>query len=213
LLTAWLEGLKRQGLGFKFANPNVYKTPDGTGTVRYLTGEIRGLCEVSANFCKTLESRALQSEFERKKHDQESVKALASRQFEAIKRTLELRSERKEQTPEALAVDALPQLEPTEKGMPTKKVRKKYPRGFNGLQGKHADMSGYLALVDLTPRQRECYSLRKEYNLPLTEVAARLGIDRKTAYEHINQAEKRMRLQLEKRRDRSGRIKIPRIAE
>jgi DNA-binding CsgD family transcriptional regulator len=87
------------------------------------------------------------------------------------------------------------------------RARKQYPKGFDALQEKYADMSGYTALVGLTPRQRECYSLRKEYNLPLAEVAARLGIHRKTAYEHINAAEKKIKLQLENRRDRSGRIK------
>lgn len=75
------------------------------------------------------------------------------------------------------------------------------------MRAKYTDMSAYLAQVDLTQRQRDCFSLRKEYGLSLAEVAARLGINRKTVYEHIHEAEKKITLQLEKRRDRFGRIK------
>jgi DNA-directed RNA polymerase specialized sigma24 family protein len=90
---------------------------------------------------------------------------------------------------------------------PVREGGKKYPKGFDGLQRKEADMSMYYALVDLTQKQRECFSLKEEYGLTLAEVAGRLGIDRKTAYEHIHHANNKIKLHLEKRRDQSGRIK------
>lgn len=95
----------------------------------------------------------------------------------------------------------------------TKKAGKKYPKGFDGLQAKNVDMSGYFAQVDLTKKQLECYSLRNEYDLPLAEVAGRLSINRKTAYEHIHEAEKKINLQFGKRRDQFGRIKKAPIAD
>ena len=94
-----------------------------------------------------------------------------------------------------------------------KKAAKKYPNGFDGLQRKYVDMSGYLAQADLTDRQRQCFSLRKEYDLSLEEVAGRLRIDRKTAYEHIHDAEKKLKLQFENRRDQTGRVKKAPLTE
>lgn len=96
---------------------------------------------------------------------------------------------------------------------PPRKAAKQYFKGFDGLPAKEVDMSGYYACADLTPRQRDCFSLRKEYGLPLAEVAGRLGIDRKTADEHIQNAEKKISLQWNKRRDQSGRVKKPPITE
>jgi predicted transcriptional regulator len=45
----------------------------------------------------------------------------------------------------------------------------------------------------LTNKQYHCYSLVKEYQRPMNEVERRMGITRKTIYEHITAAEKAMR--------------------
>jgi len=44
----------------------------------------------------------------------------------------------------------------------------------------------------LTEKQQLAFSLRLEYRLPLAEVASRMGIDRKTAYEHFQAASKKI---------------------
>lgn len=64
------------------------------------------------------------------------------------------------------------------------------PRGFEGLGPKNLDLSRYAHV--LTEKQQLAYSLRLEYGLPLAETASRMGIDRKTAYEHIEAAKKRI---------------------
>src|ERR1019366_2982785 len=50
LLTAWLEALRHEGYGLQSGE----------------TGSIYDVCEASANFCRTLESDALQAEFKEK---------------------------------------------------------------------------------------------------------------------------------------------------
>jgi DNA-directed RNA polymerase specialized sigma24 family protein len=62
-------------------------------------------------------------------------------------------------------------------------------RGVEGLQ-KKTDLSQYLDT--LTERQQLAFSLKYEYELGLSEIAFRMEIDRKTAYEHIQAAEKKV---------------------
>jgi predicted DNA-binding protein YlxM (UPF0122 family) len=40
----------------------------------------------------------------------------------------------------------------------------------------------------LTEKQHMAFSLKFEYGLGLAEIASRMGLDRKTAYEHIKSA-------------------------
>ena len=63
-------------------------------------------------------------------------------------------------------------------------------RGFEGLGPKNADLSRYTHI--LTERQQEAFSLKYEYGLGLAEIASRMGLDRKTAYEHIKAANKKI---------------------
>src|SRR5438445_3584904 len=53
LLIVWLEALRHEGYGLQSGE----------------TGSIYNVCEASANFCRILESRALQTEFEEKRCD------------------------------------------------------------------------------------------------------------------------------------------------
>jgi DNA-directed RNA polymerase specialized sigma24 family protein len=64
------------------------------------------------------------------------------------------------------------------------------PKGFEGLGPKKADLSGYFQ--DLTEKQQMAASLKWEYGLGLAEIASRMRIDRKTAYEHIEAAERKI---------------------
>jgi predicted DNA-binding protein YlxM (UPF0122 family) len=45
---------------------------------------------------------------------------------------------------------------------------------------------------NLTEKQHLAFSLRFEYGLGLAEVASRMGVDRKTAYEHIEAAKRKV---------------------
>jgi DNA-binding CsgD family transcriptional regulator len=54
------------------------------------------------------------------------------------------------------------------------------------------DLSRYLEGANLTPKQYECASLKWEYELPVTEIARRQRITRKTVDEHLAAANKKM---------------------
>ncbi len=64
-----------------------------------------------------------------------------------------------------------------------------------GLGPKKQDLSQYLDSAKLTQRQHECMSLCFEYDLKLTEIAHRLGIDRKTVEEHLALAKAKLEKQ------------------
>jgi len=63
---------------------------------------------------------------------------------------------------------------------------KHWSKGVEGLVRK-VDLSRYTQ--NLTEKQELAFSLKCEYGLGLAEIAARMGLDRKTAYEHIKAAE------------------------
>jgi len=66
------------------------------------------------------------------------------------------------------------------------------PKGVEGLVRKH-DLSQYSHYMDtLTEKQRLAFSLKIEYELKLSKIASRMGINRKTADEHIKAAEKKI---------------------
>jgi len=67
--------------------------------------------------------------------------------------------------------------------------------GLKGTEGlvRKTDLSRYSQFMcNLTEKQELAFRLRVEYGLKLTEVASRMGIDRKTAYEHIKAAIKKI---------------------
>jgi len=66
---------------------------------------------------------------------------------------------------------------------------KHWLKGVVGLVRK-ANLSQYMH--NLTEKQQLAASLKWEYGLGLTEIASRMGIDRKTAYGHIEAAERRI---------------------
>jgi DNA-directed RNA polymerase specialized sigma24 family protein len=65
-------------------------------------------------------------------------------------------------------------------------------KGTEGLVRK-TDLSQYKHYMDnLTEKQQLAFSLRHEYGLGLTEIASRMGLNRKTAYEHIEAARRKI---------------------
>jgi len=60
------------------------------------------------------------------------------------------------------------------------------------LPAKKTDLSRYFDGANLTEIQREVASLALEYSLPVAEIARHLHRDRKTIYEHLAAAKKRM---------------------
>jgi RNA polymerase sigma factor (sigma-70 family) len=72
-----------------------------------------------------------------------------------------------------------------------RKRAKHQPKGTEGLGQKKADLSQYM--LEMTDKQRLAFSLKYEYELRLTEIASRMGIDRTTAREHLDAANRRLR--------------------
>lgn len=68
---------------------------------------------------------------------------------------------------------------------------KRSPKGFEGLGAKVADLSKYMHF--LTHKQQMAFSLKFEYELGPTEIASRMGIDRKTVSEHLDAADRRIK--------------------
>jgi hypothetical protein len=64
------------------------------------------------------------------------------------------------------------------------------PKGTEGLVRKAVDLSRYMD--NLTEKQRLAFSLKFEYRLGLTEIASRMGLNRKTAYGHIEAAQRKI---------------------
>jgi DNA-binding CsgD family transcriptional regulator len=59
--------------------------------------------------------------------------------------------------------------------------------------GRKNDLSQYSEYMhNLTEKQHQAFSLKYEYELSLTDIAIRMGIDRKTAYEHIDAAKRKI---------------------
>lgn len=71
-----------------------------------------------------------------------------------------------------------------------RKAKLQPPKGFEGLSHKKADLSKYTD--GLTEKQKLAFSLKYEYALPLSEVASRMGLDRKTVYEHLEAVERKL---------------------
>jgi len=76
------------------------------------------------------------------------------------------------------------------------------------LGGKKQDLSQYLDSAKLTQRQHECMSLHFEYALKLTEIAHRLGIDRKTVEEHLALARAKLEKQTARGRHQKNLAKV-----
>ena len=73
-----------------------------------------------------------------------------------------------------------------------KKTEKTTPKGFDGLGPKIIDMRLQEFAGILTDKQMECYSLRKEYDLPVAEVARRLGITRPAVDKRLDTAGRKL---------------------
>lgn len=76
---------------------------------------------------------------------------------------------------------------PTDQAGVTKANR---PKGLEALPSKKLDLSRYMD--NLTEKQRMAFSLKNEYGLGLAEIAWRMDLDRKTAYEHIQAANRKI---------------------
>lgn len=70
--------------------------------------------------------------------------------------------------------------------------RKRQPKGFEGLGKKRNDMSKYTDLAKLTDMQQDCFSLKFEHDLRVTEIARRLGKHHSTVQYHIIKAKEKI---------------------
>ena len=78
---------------------------------------------------------------------------------------------------------------PTAESAKRRSLKRKF-KGTEGLGKKASDLSKYMD--GLTEKQQLALSLRLEYRLPLAEVASRMGVNRKTAYEHFMAASRKI---------------------
>jgi hypothetical protein len=78
-----------------------------------------------------------------------------------------------------------------EESQGTKQKKRARFRGLEGLGQKESDLSRYTH--GLTDKQHLAFSLKYEYRLGLAEIADRMGINRKTAHEHLAAANKRLK--------------------
>jgi hypothetical protein len=76
------------------------------------------------------------------------------------------------------------------------------------LPRKECDYSSLMDSAGLTELQRECYSLKHEYQLPVAEIARRLERDRKTIQEHIDAADNKVTLAANKERSQKRRARF-----
>ena len=77
-------------------------------------------------------------------------------------------------------------------------------KGVEGLVRK-ANLSRYMH--NLTEKQQLAFSLKYEYELGLSEIASRMSLDRKTAYEHIEAAKKKIDEAVSSEKRSSNRVK------
>jgi DNA-directed RNA polymerase specialized sigma24 family protein len=90
---------------------------------------------------------------------------------------------------EIAAAGALPAEKAGERTEESVKTPKHWLKGFEGLR-KQRDLSQYDQYMDgLTEKQRMALSLRLEYGCRPAEIAIRMGISRKTAWEHLQAAQ------------------------
>jgi hypothetical protein len=66
LLLSWLEAVRKTSFDISGANYYTEQNADGTDGAHHVTGIVKRICEASSAFCNTLESEALQAEFEAK---------------------------------------------------------------------------------------------------------------------------------------------------
>jgi len=72
------------------------------------------------------------------------------------------------------------------------------PPALEKLPAKKQDLSSYLDRANLTDKQRDCFSLKFEYELTTTEIASRLGCSRANVDEHIAAAGRKLKFADEK---------------
>jgi predicted DNA-binding protein (UPF0251 family) len=86
--------------------------------------------------------------------------------------------------------------------------RKGSKQGLKGTEGlgNKTDLSQYMP-HNLTEKQRLAFSLKYEYGLGLTGIASRMGLDRKTAHEHIEAADRKVSQARSKERGKAQRAK------
>jgi hypothetical protein len=97
---------------------------------------------------------------------------------------------RNEETAAAGAISA-ETIDNSEAGRPKKrKDSKRQLKGVEGLGRKKVDYSRYMH--KLTEKQQLAFSLKYEYGCGLAEIASRMELDRKTVYEHLAAAARKI---------------------
>ena len=112
--------------------------------------------------------------------------------LEEIRALLWLRGEARKKAVEQLAKDAVNRLGMWIGEELDRTKTRRQAKGFEGLGQKKVDLSIYLDAAGLTDRQRDCFSMKLEYELSVAEIARRLGKHHSTVQYHLEAAGKRI---------------------
>jgi ribosome-binding protein aMBF1 (putative translation factor) len=92
--------MKHGDSGFRFNPIATEENPDGSQGRQYMTGSMHELPSVSANYCQTLESAAVQAEFEEKRRNDPRNWSQLRQQYEAFRSMKDVINEPAERIPE-----------------------------------------------------------------------------------------------------------------
>jgi len=205
LLEAWLEVLiKRGDVPFHSQIISTGNNPDGTARPKRTIGTLYELPEHSANYCKMLESEALQAEAEEKRRNDPKNWTPFRAEYEVFKRLRDMRSGPHEQVPEAFVRDAISRrlrIRPEEVTweqirhevaallpyypaislLPTSK-----PNSRHNLRQKkrRRKRKPHLAREETVGAQIQ--RLRTESNLTVDQLAEKVGLDVRNVTRHIS---------------------------
>jgi DNA-binding transcriptional regulator YiaG len=209
LLAAWLEALiKRGGVQFSGQIITTGTNPDGTARPKQTIGSLYELPEHSANYCKMLESDALQSEAEEKRRNDPKNWPRFRAEYEVFKTLRDNMTGPHEQVPEAFVRDAISR----KLGIKPEEVT------WDQLRHEVAGLLPYYPAITLLPdpgskldlrgnlrrrrkrrrRSRKSHPtrketvgqqiqrLRKESNLTVDQLAEKVGLDVRNVTRHIS---------------------------
>lgn len=208
LLETWLEVLiKRGDVRFHSQIISTGNNPDGTARPKQTIGSLYQLPEHSANYCKMLESEALQAEAEEKRRNDPKNWPPLRAEFEVFKSLRDMHSGPHEEIPEALVRDSISRqlgIKPEEVtwGQMRHAVSSLLPY-YRAVRlvptpGSQLDPHRNLRRKRKLKRKRKARPapketvaeqiqlLRKESNLTVDQLAEKVGLDARNVTRHLS---------------------------
>lgn len=205
LLAGWLEALiKRGGVEFHSQVISTGNNPDGTARPKRTIGSLYKLPEHSANYCKMLESEALQAEAEEKRRNDPKNWSPFRAEYGVFKKLRDMTTGPHEQVPETFVRDVISRrlgIKPEDVtwGQIRHEVTGLFPY-YPAITVLPDPGSKLQPSSNLLRRKRKRKSrpthketvaeqiqrLRKESNLTVDELAEKVGVDVRNVTRHIS---------------------------